>query len=166
MPAYVRSARTATDGVFFFILFIFVCLLVLCVVVARVCFLLLLVTLLLLLLLLLQTRYAAYTLDDGSVIGDRANLELTKAIIDNGWVPPSSRGHFDVLPIIFETADKEIRMFDIPPDYARYELSPVTYWSREEILKGEERRGHGRTANEKNEMERIANYCSVYCFEL
>ena len=54
------------------------------------------------------------------MIGDRANLELTKAIIGNGWVPPSPKGHFDLLPIVFESADKEIRMFDIPPGYARY----------------------------------------------
>eukprot|EP00752_Nemacystus_decipiens_P005386 g4883.t1 len=65
------------------------------------------------------TRYAAYTLEDGSVIGDRANLELTKAIIGNGWVPPSPKGPFDLLPIVFESPDKEIRMFDIPPGYAR-----------------------------------------------
>lgn len=54
------------------------------------------------------------------MIGDRANLELTRAVISNGWAPPSPRGHFDILPIVFESPDKEIRMFDVPSTYARY----------------------------------------------
>lgn len=66
-----------------------------------------------------QTRYAAYTLEDGSVIGDKANLELTEAIIGNGWIPPSPRGHFDILPIVLETSGNEIRMFDVPAECAR-----------------------------------------------
>lgn len=53
------------------------------------------------------------------MIGDRANLDLTETIVANGWVPPSPRGHFDVLPIVLETAEGEIRMFDVPPEYAR-----------------------------------------------
>ena len=65
-------------------------------------------------------RYAAYTLDDGSVIGDKANLELTEAIVRNGWVPPEPKGYFDVLPIVIESASNEIRMFDVPADYARH----------------------------------------------
>lgn len=66
-----------------------------------------------------QARYAAYTLEDGSVIGDKANLELTEAIIGNGWMPPEPRGHFDILPIVLETPDNEIRMFDVPAECAR-----------------------------------------------
>ena len=56
---------------------------------------------------------------DGSVMGDKANLALTEAVVDNGWVPPEPKGHFDVLPIVLETDAGEIRMFDVPPECAR-----------------------------------------------
>lgn len=66
-----------------------------------------------------QTRYAAYTLEDGSMIGDKANLDVTAAVIRIGWVPPEPKGHFDPLPCVIEDPSGEIRMFDVPPEYTR-----------------------------------------------
>jgi nitric oxide synthase oxygenase domain/subunit len=34
------------------------------------------------------------------VLGDPMNVELTKAIIDLGWKPPTIRTKWDVLPIV------------------------------------------------------------------
>lgn len=66
-----------------------------------------------------QTRYAAYKMPDGSYRGDKANLAITEAMVANGWVPPHPKGHFDVLPIVIEKDSGEIRMFDVPPGFAR-----------------------------------------------
>ena len=35
-------------------------------------------------------RYAGYKLQDGSVLGDPANVEFTEAAIDLGWAPPAA----------------------------------------------------------------------------
>ena len=56
---------------------------------------------------------------DGSVMGDEANLALTQAVVDNGWVPPEPKGQFDVLPIVLETDSGDICMFEVPPECAR-----------------------------------------------
>ena len=53
------------------------------------------------------------------MIGDKANLALKEAVVENGWVPPEPKGHFDVLPIVLETDAGEIRMFDVPPECTR-----------------------------------------------
>lgn len=55
-------------------------------------------------------------------MGDKANLELTTAIIAKGWTPPEPRGHFDVLPLVIETSENDIRMFDIPQQLCRFVL--------------------------------------------
>lgn len=56
---------------------------------------------------------------DGSVIGDKANLALTEAVVGNGWVPPEPKGHFDILPIVLETDAGKIGMFEVPPECTR-----------------------------------------------
>lgn len=66
-----------------------------------------------------QTRYAAYKMPDGSYMGDKANLAATEAMIANGWVPPQQKGHFDILPVVIESPNGEIRMFDVPSSIAR-----------------------------------------------
>jgi nitric oxide synthase oxygenase domain/subunit/sulfite reductase alpha subunit-like flavoprotein len=43
-------------------------------------------------------RYAGYKMEDGSVIGDPANLELTARAIELGWKP--KYGMWDILPLI------------------------------------------------------------------
>lgn len=65
-------------------------------------------------------------MEDGSVIGDKANLELTEAILEAGWTSPEPRGPFDILPLVFETSENEIKMFDIPTELCRFALRMKT----------------------------------------
>ena len=61
-------------------------------------------------------RYAGYDLPDGRVLGDPRNRDLTREVIERGWRPPASRGAFDVLPLVVETAEEGPRMFLLPDD--------------------------------------------------
>jgi nitric-oxide synthase, bacterial len=58
--------------------------------------------------------YAAYLETDGSILGDPINLSFTQRIEALGW-KPSSRGRFDLLPIVIEM-DGTVRWFDLPAD--------------------------------------------------
>src|ERR1700756_565143 len=58
--------------------------------------------------------YAAYLETDGSILGDPINLSFTRRIEALGW-KPSSRGRFDLLPIVIEM-DGAVRWFDLPAD--------------------------------------------------
>jgi nitric oxide synthase oxygenase domain/subunit len=60
--------------------------------------------------LMLQIRFACYTMPDGSQMGDRANGELTKTMIEFGWSLPEPRGEFDVLPIVIEAPGQGARV--------------------------------------------------------
>ncbi|KAL8637079.1 MAG: hypothetical protein Q9228_005607, partial [Teloschistes exilis] len=56
---------------------------------------------------------------DGSVLGDPASVELTKAIIGIGWQPPTARSRWDLLPLVV-MADNDVPvMIEIPPDLGR-----------------------------------------------
>lgn len=62
-------------------------------------------------------RYAAYEMPDGSILGDPANLALTKAIIKKmGWQPPEPRGAYDILPLVIEVPGQEPKMFHWQPE--------------------------------------------------
>mgnify|MGYP002777003173 CR=1 FL=1 len=62
-------------------------------------------------------RYAAYEMPDGSVMGDPANLALTKAIINKmGWQPPEPRSAYDILPLVIEVPGQEPKMYHWQPD--------------------------------------------------
>ncbi|BAY16426.1 putative sulfite reductase [Anabaenopsis circularis NIES-21] len=61
-------------------------------------------------------RYAAYEQPDGSVMGDRANLDLTQAVIKLGWQPPSPRTPYDILPIVIEVPGMEPKLYEFPQD--------------------------------------------------
>ncbi|MEH2257620.1 nitric oxide synthase oxygenase [Nostoc sp.] len=61
-------------------------------------------------------RYAAYEQENGSVIGDRANLELTKAIIKLGWQPPKPCTPYDILPLVIEAAGMEPKFYEFNHD--------------------------------------------------
>lgn len=56
-------------------------------------------------------RYAAYEQPDGSVMGDRANFELTQAIMKLGWQPPEPRTPYDILPLVIEAAGMEPKLY-------------------------------------------------------
>eukprot|EP00611_Tribonema_gayanum_P004738 TRINITY_DN13941_c0_g1_i1.p1 TRINITY_DN13941_c0_g1~~TRINITY_DN13941_c0_g1_i1.p1 ORF type:complete len:697 (-),score=187.85 TRINITY_DN13941_c0_g1_i1:427-2517(-) len=64
-------------------------------------------------------RFACYELPDGTTMGDRANRELTEALISFGWQPPEPRGEFDVLPIVIETPGQGAGMYHVPEEYVR-----------------------------------------------
>ena len=57
-------------------------------------------------------RYAAYEQPDGSVLGDRANLDLTKAIIKLGWQPPTLPSPYDILPLVIEVPGKTPKIYE------------------------------------------------------
>jgi sulfite reductase alpha subunit-like flavoprotein/nitric oxide synthase oxygenase domain/subunit/hemoglobin-like flavoprotein len=62
-------------------------------------------------------RYAAYEMPDGSVMGDPANLALTKAIIKKiGWQPPEPRSPYDILPLVIEVPGQEPKMYHWQPE--------------------------------------------------
>lgn len=56
-------------------------------------------------------RYAGYRQGDGSVIGDGANVKLTKAIERLGWKPPEPKGSYDLLPLVIEIPGEQPRLY-------------------------------------------------------
>lgn len=50
--------------------------------------------------------FACYTDSRGSLLGDPMNRKLTEIALMLGWVPPSERSEFDVLPLIVEFGGK------------------------------------------------------------
>lgn len=59
--------------------------------------------------------YAGYQLDSGEILGDPAQLELTKLAISLGWNPPAIKTQFDLLPIIIDCAGEERQFFELDP---------------------------------------------------
>ncbi len=60
-------------------------------------------------------RYAGYPMPDGHVLGDRANLELTAAIIRLGWTPPAEPTDFDLLPVVIDVPGQPPRLYAFDP---------------------------------------------------
>lgn len=60
-------------------------------------------------------RYACWEQADGSLLGDPANLELTRAILDFGWEPPRERTAFDLLPLVIQVPGRPPRLYPMPP---------------------------------------------------
>ena len=63
-------------------------------------------------------RYAAYTNDDGSMLGDPMNLSFTHECIELGWKPPTpeQRTPFDLLPVMVQTADGRRHLHELPKE--------------------------------------------------
>ncbi|KAM8980401.1 nitric oxide synthase 3 isoform 1-T1 [Sarcophilus harrisii] len=59
-------------------------------------------------------RYAGYRQQDGSVLGDPANVEITELCIQHGWTPKN--GRFDVLPLLLQASDEPPELFPLPPE--------------------------------------------------
>jgi len=61
-------------------------------------------------------RYACYTNDDGTTMGDLANKHLTKYLIEKKlWTPPEPRTQHDVLPVVFRMPGRDepiVHQFD------------------------------------------------------
>ncbi|MFZ8951195.1 MAG: nitric oxide synthase oxygenase, partial [Alphaproteobacteria bacterium] len=64
-------------------------------------------------------RYAAYRDKNNEIIGDPAQLDLTKAIESLGW--KGSKTSFDMLPIVIHVNGQEPRYYEIP-HHERYEI--------------------------------------------
>ncbi|KAL8684985.1 MAG: hypothetical protein Q9218_008039 [Villophora microphyllina] len=64
-------------------------------------------------------EFAGYEMDDGSILGDPASAELTKAIFALGWKSPNPRSRWDLLPLVV-MADNDVPvMVEIPSDLGR-----------------------------------------------
>jgi nitric-oxide synthase len=59
--------------------------------------------------------YAGY-LDDSTVIGDPAHLDITRLAHELGWRPIDSPGRFDLLPLIIQSPGLPPARFDLPRD--------------------------------------------------
>ena len=62
----------------------------------------------------LLIRYAGYEQANGKVIGDPAQIELTKICQKLGWEGKGS--HFDILPLIIQMPGEKPQLFNIPQD--------------------------------------------------
>jgi nitric-oxide synthase, bacterial len=60
------------------------------------------------------TQYAGYVEADGSILGDRQNIEATRIALSLGYQPPEPRTAFDMLPfMIRDTSDRRI-LYPLP----------------------------------------------------
>ena len=62
----------------------------------------------------LLIRYAGYEQADGKIIGDPAQIELTKICQQLGWEGEGT--HFDMLPLIIQMPGEKPQLFNIPQD--------------------------------------------------
>ena len=58
--------------------------------------------------------FAGYKMDDGIVLGDASNVDLTTAIIELGWTPPQARGRWNLLPLVTMAEGDKPAMMEIP----------------------------------------------------
>ncbi|KAB8262117.1 nitric oxide synthase [Aspergillus pseudonomiae] len=61
-------------------------------------------------------NFAGYRRDDGSILGDPSNVELTEDIIELGWAPPEPRSHWDLLPIVAMADNDAPAWADVPAE--------------------------------------------------
>jgi len=61
-------------------------------------------------------RYAGHETADGAVVGDPANVEVTRLARQLGWSGGSPVGRFDVLPLIVEEAGALTTLHKLPAD--------------------------------------------------
>lgn len=65
-------------------------------------------------------RFAGYEQEDGGVLGDGANRELTRAIVERlGWRPPEPKSPFDILPLVIEAPGHPPRLYEFPREELR-----------------------------------------------
>jgi nitric-oxide synthase len=61
-------------------------------------------------------RYAGYELVGGGVVGDPANVTITRLARDLGWPGGRPPGRFDILPLLVQEAGAPVTMHEIPAD--------------------------------------------------
>lgn len=60
-------------------------------------------------------RFAAYEQANGTVLGDRANVDLTQALIRLGWTPPATKTAYDCLPLAIEVPGQAPKLYAFDP---------------------------------------------------
>mmetsp|Transcript_13518 Transcript_13518/g.37431 ORF Transcript_13518/g.37431 Transcript_13518/m.37431 type:complete len:365 (-) Transcript_13518:888-1982(-) len=79
-------------------------------------------------------RFACWEMEDGTLLGDAANRELTAAIQRHfpAWKPPAVKTAFDVLPLVVEVPGQgPPRLFELPPEATP--LVPITHPDNERV---------------------------------
>ncbi len=71
------------------------------------------------------TQYAGYLRPDGSILGDRQNVEATRVARSLGWQPPGTPGRFDLLPYVIRDR-QDRRSIHMPPEPAFREI-PIAH---------------------------------------
>ncbi|GHP15261.1 nitric oxide synthase-like protein [Collybia sordida] len=72
--------------------------------------------------------FAGYQAEDGTIIGDPKNIQLTKDIIELGWVPPQPKSRWDVLPVVVMAEDDEPVFVELPTNLRKLvEISHPRY---------------------------------------
>jgi len=61
-------------------------------------------------------RYAGYRSEDGEVLGDPAEAELTAQCLRLGWSSPAARSRFDPLPLVISPPEGIPEVFEMPGD--------------------------------------------------
>ena len=73
-------------------------------------------------------QFAAYRHPDGTVLGDPANLALTDALRQQGWIPPTSPTAFDVLPLAIDVPGHAVKLHEFDPaDILRVRIEHPNY---------------------------------------
>lgn len=76
-------------------------------------------------------QFAGYIQESGGVIGDPANVEMTRTAISLGWTPPATPSHFDVLPIVIRDQAGRRLLYEMPP--SSYRMIDITHPTVEAI---------------------------------
>ncbi|KAL8942509.1 MAG: hypothetical protein Q9216_001610 [Gyalolechia sp. 2 TL-2023] len=63
--------------------------------------------------------FAGYRQDDGSILGDPANVDLTERIIEFGWMPPIIKSRWDFLPLVTMAEGDAPYMMELPAELRR-----------------------------------------------
>ena len=64
-------------------------------------------------------QYAGHLMPDGTVLGDRANVERTRTALALGWSAPETRGPFDILPMVLRDEQGRSLLLPLPDGLVR-----------------------------------------------
>jgi nitric-oxide synthase len=79
------------------------------------------------------SQYACHSLPDGTLLGDRQNMEATRIARAMGWAPASEPSRFDLLPWFIRDAQDRRHCINLPQGAVR-EI-PITHPGRPELEK-------------------------------
>jgi nitric-oxide synthase len=71
------------------------------------------------------TQYAGHVLEDGTILGDRQNVEATRIARSLGWRPEGAPGRFDMLPLLIR--DRQDRRSIHPLPASAYREVPILH---------------------------------------